>query len=270
MLTSLDQFNAEKNALSSTEKSRNRLVVIGHSFGGAAVFTATAPILVDRLAKANVANITGNPVPKIKSIGDLVVLINPAFEAMRFSTIHKLNAKYSNKTADGQAVSVLHGDQRPILVSLTSEADSATGLAFPAGRQLSTLFEGYSDDAPGLTHEGQLANITAVGHYEPYWTHRVSGKRNEPSSSLCESYIKPRSKIAAVDAKDAKLTGLMSLVAGEKSASLTSSHAELLPGVASRNVVWNVVTDKVFISGHNDIYGCAVAEFILELVRLAD
>jgi hypothetical protein len=85
-------------------------------------------------------------------MGDMIVLINPAFEAARFETLHRL-AEAGN----------FPPGQNCTLAVFTSKGDWATKIAFPAGREVSaSLFETHRDT------EQRAANLTAVGHYAPY------------------------------------------------------------------------------------------------------
>ena len=104
-------------------------------------------------------------VQPVEGVGDLVVLINPAFEAARYTPIHEMSSARADQATQQPAA----------LVVVTSESDSATRKFFRVGRKLSTLFK------RGLTKEEKKQTRTAVGHYEPYRTHWM-----EPASSRGE------------------------------------------------------------------------------------
>ncbi|MCP3919384.1 MAG: alpha/beta fold hydrolase [bacterium] len=155
------------------EGSRTRLVVIGHSFGGAVVYSALAQILQERFLETTKQ---GTASRATRGFGDLVVLINPAFEAQRYSSLSDMSTDRGDYS----------GDQLPVLAILTSEGDAATRVAFPVGRFFSTLFEkeriverpnGYYGETE-LIDQG-AANVRAVGHFAPYRTHTL-----EPDSSV--------------------------------------------------------------------------------------
>jgi len=132
--------------------SPTRLVFVGHSFGGALMYSATSQLLVERLALAAAYG------DAARGFGDMVVLVNPAFEAARYEPLHE---------------AVRHGaypdDQRPILAIITSQGDSATGKAFPLGRWLPSQFDTYRKDSRKREQIG--ANRKAVGHFPDYRTH---------------------------------------------------------------------------------------------------
>ncbi len=147
--------------------SRTRLVVVGHSFGGAVVSTALAQVLESRFVQTiGPAGVQSD----VAGFADLVVLINPAFEAMQFSPLSDMATERGTYFAS----------QLPVVLELTSEADYATRYAFPAGRWLSTRFEKTRDRTRwnAVTRQQETidesdANITAVGHFPPYRTHRL-------------------------------------------------------------------------------------------------
>jgi hypothetical protein len=168
----------------------DRMVVMGHSFGGAVVYTALQQILADRYLNSE----RGKTVQQdAKGFGDLVILLNPAFEAMRYSTLYDIgqNCSYKfNNSAQVVDIDKLPAScrkynlppQLPRLAILTSEADYATRYAFPAGRIFSTLFETHDDivrlidtrdGSTPVTISESKADKTTVGHFEPYWTHTL-------------------------------------------------------------------------------------------------
>jgi len=126
LLLKLEEIANVKNSLSPPIKSR--LVVVGHSFGGAVVYSATTQILASRFVDSRAGK---GYVDTAKGFGDLVVLLNPAFEALSYAPSYDL----------AQARCSYFDNQVPRLVILTSETDYATKLAFPAGQAFSTFFE---------------------------------------------------------------------------------------------------------------------------------
>jgi len=141
-----------------TDNQISRLLVIGHSFGGAIVYTSLSDGIAESIRRDTQA---GKDYPPI---ADLVVLINPAFEAMRLRPLYGYARNYSYP--DSQA---------PRLMIITSEADSATRFWFKVGRKLSTLTQAYPD-CPYAQQDS-----TAVGHYDPYITHNLIAVESCPT-----------------------------------------------------------------------------------------
>lgn len=155
------------------------LLTVGHSFGASVVYNAIHQLMLQRLASSGDGLVRG--------YGDLVLLINPAIEAMRFASLRDA-AELRHKR------SPFLPEQGPVLVVAASEGDWAAGKAFPAGRFFSTFFESHrsfqsphrrldtTDKANPVRSEWAM-DIMALGHYTPYTTHGVVAvDRVNPSS----------------------------------------------------------------------------------------
>ncbi len=213
----------------------NRMIVMGHSFGGALVYSATNQILVRDTAFLN-----QDKVPR--TVADLVVLVNPAFEAARFHAIQR--------KADGFP---FDEGQRPVLAIFTSQNDTATRNAFPVGRTLSTLFTEYRDG------EQRDQNTTAIGHYEPYRTHLL---KPAPQAGT------PAASAVAVQACtwDAFRKGTVD----EWQAGGARLDRLAPPDSGSRrfNPYLVVSVEKGIISSHNDIWGESFTNFLYRFVAV--
>jgi hypothetical protein len=155
-----------------TERRPTQLIIVGHSFGGALTFSALAPLLAER-AVQTAANHAVGPV---RGFGDLVVLINPAFEAARFEVLYSIS---TNQTwyPTNQSVN---------LAIFTSKTDDATKIAFPLGRWFSTFWEKNRDA------NQKISNRKAVGHYAPFITHDLIPSTNQPVAVAAAATPKPR------------------------------------------------------------------------------
>ena len=99
-------------------------ILIGHSFGG---------LVVERsVAHAINAEIHGHENLSKNLPADLILLLNPASDSIL--TRQMISALYGRK---------LKG--RELVVSLTSTADAATGIAFPFATNLAALTKGFND-----------------------------------------------------------------------------------------------------------------------------
>ncbi|TAH40979.1 MAG: hypothetical protein EYC67_17815 [Betaproteobacteria bacterium] len=161
-----------------------RVVLIGHSFGGLIVFNAIAESLLDELVRAQARREPPRP------LLDLALVLNPAFEASRFEPLFQV-AKSAPRVGPG----------RPLFVSITATNDSATGMAFPAGRVVNSLFdhEGWTDEdrcTSGFTVDRECpdferslrlekqANTHTMGHMPRYATHDLSRSGDGPVECL--------------------------------------------------------------------------------------
>lgn len=157
LFVELNQFRAYVNGwgagdhlASSTE---TQLVVIGHSFGGLITYTALHSSILERGLQLDPAG----HYRTAKSFGDFVLLVNPAFEGASYEPIWQ--AALSRGCYPPW--------QRPVMAIVTSRADWATRLAFPAGRLYT-----FAQAAP---HQGERATVMhTVGHLERYRTHQLA------------------------------------------------------------------------------------------------
>ena len=236
--------------------SRTRLVVIGHSFGGAVVYSALAHTLESGFVLTKGPDGT---VSDTRGFGDLVVLINPAFEALRFSTLSDMSTERGTYFAS----------QLPVLAILTSEADNATKTAFPMGRWFSTMFEKEREVTrknSSIQKEEMIdqadANITAVGHFAPYRTHRLTAQ--SPVAEKSESYSTESAVKTFFDVSESWENDKP----GSKIV-FEGSGLERTLTSAGRNPYLVIQVDKNLIHDHNDISDPRIASFIRQLILIS-
>lgn len=234
---------------------KSRLVTIGHSFGGAVLYTALQQILEDRFIDSRkYKTSTGDA----NGLGDLVVLMNPAFEALRYATLYDISQDYCRSYFPSQL---------PKLAILTSEADRATGWAFPLGRFFSTFFETHTTlDRHNCTGIGKInpmeiaegeADRHTVGHFEPYLTHRLS-----PLTTPTPEKRSTKFNYRALQNRwsQQKLSG-----------SFTFENTQLihLGKTVPNNPYLNIQVDRHLIKGHNDIWHDDIVSFLRDLIMIS-
>ena len=114
---------------------------------------------------------SGDPAAPAVRFGDMIVLLNPAFEASRYTPLHRIVTNPNRQFRRYQA---------PVLVSVTSTADLATRWAFRAGRFLNTLFE------KAASPEESTAIKNTMGHVDLYITHKLT--RSEENPPECRNW----------------------------------------------------------------------------------
>jgi pimeloyl-ACP methyl ester carboxylesterase len=125
------------------------LAIVGHSFGGMIVYSALAQSLIEAAT---------TPVDLIvPRFADLVLLVNPAFEAARYLPIQDLVV---DRRRAGKATV-----QPPLFVCATAVNDLATGLAFPIGNAVSLLTESSRG------RQERQALLHTIGHVSFMKTH---------------------------------------------------------------------------------------------------
>lgn len=231
----------------------NQLVLIGHSLGASIAYSSIQKILADRYLYPRKKPKRQQPVD---GFGNLVVLMNPAFEALHFSDLWELSQDKCRSYPVGQL---------PKLLILTSETDYATKIAFPFGRAFSTLFENYSAmqrhecKGVGVKNIKEVninqwqADIMAVGHFKPYQTHRLdlSKKSAVTTFDLQHAY----DDWSATDTNQADVYSVVTLI----------NKGRTTP----RNPYMNVEVSKELMNGHNDIWGDKITTFISELISVS-
>ncbi len=249
VLLKLEEIVNVKAGMGDKPKHVNsRMVVIGHSFGGAVVFTALQQVLNDRYINSKPGKTVSNDA---QGFGDLVILVNPAFEAMHYATLYDISQQYCRN---------YYPSQLPKLAVLTSESDLATKWAFPAGRFFSTLFETHStltrhyckDNRPIAMEiaEGE-ADRTAIGHFKPYQTHYLDVTDNK---------------------KRMKTTELETVWSGQttgNSLDFEGSRLTHLGRTHPLNPYMNIKVDSELIGDHNDIWGEEVVSFLRDLIVIS-
>lgn len=155
-------------------RAGTRLLTMGHSFGGLVVYNAVAQALMESAIEPKDFEKT----QLVKPFGDLVFIVNPAFEGTRYEPLHQIAKRREYPSF-----------QPPVFIAVTSETDDATRKAFPIGRWINGVWENYSDgkDGKSVSHsksEQREANVKTIGHAKRYRTHELSYKRSDDLEQL--------------------------------------------------------------------------------------
>lgn len=248
---------AERTSDDTRCSSNTKLVAVGHSFGGAVMQTAVAQILENRFVQT-----TGPAGRKsdVDGFGNLVVLINPAFEANLFTPMSDIAAERRT----------YFSSQRPVVLVLTSEADAATRYAFPIGRWFSTIFEKTHDRQRRNAEIDQTetisehdANVRAIGHFKPYRTHRLYPTKERKREELKAA--------SAADSSQMFERARADWVCDEPGRKITFGDVVLERTInsAGRNPYLVVYVDGQLIHDHNDIDDPRVIEFVKQMILIS-
>jgi hypothetical protein len=256
----LTRLSAIRNA--GIEPLRNRLVMVGHSFGGALMFSAASHSLTASLEDLSAGKQT--------RFADLVVIINAAIEAQRFENLLRRSRELEAS---------LRG-QPPVFVAITSTDDLATKWAFPLGRRFSTMFSSYQPvqtSMPGsnLVRDEARADRTAVGHYRPYVTHVLSSCE---AASAFEA-LKPCEKEFPGRVNDAATPQYLLAMRATSEAWKTvrtqddwriAFPSSLLYHAAGPvdGPVMNVVASGALIKDHSEIWESPIMLFVRDLIAI--
>jgi len=135
------------------------VLVMGHSFGGMIVYSALAQSLIEAASTPPEEQVTTRYV-------DLVLLLNPAIEGARYLPIYDLLKERANLRPSN--VRQLEGAMAPVFMSVTSQADSATGKAFPIGNYVWRWMQKYT------SVEEKEAGTKTIGHINWFKTHNLT------------------------------------------------------------------------------------------------
>lgn len=244
---------------------RTRLVTVGHSLGGLILFAAVSPRLLQNVVEGD---------PTVEPFGDLVVLVNPAFEAVRYEPLYH---------AAGRRDWSASGQRRPIFVAVTSKSDWATRYAFPAGRWVTGMLEQYAQGEGERWQIEREANLNTIGHADRYQTHRLALAPGAPPAARgtvpdgsCQcpypvgDWIGSDSPAAARERRQAFDAQWRSADGRSKDGwERRYGSGVVLTHMAGRsdpdNPFWVVSTDSPIIDGHGDFYTPYFLGFLREL-----
>ena len=239
------EFFARLNAFRARADKEQpvHMLAIGHSFGGLILYKA----LSSEFLQAAVSHKEGD----FSRQGDLVVIANPAFEGSRYEPLKIAGQRLKNIDAKKQL---------PVVIIATSEADRATGVAFPLARTVNALFE----STPG--YEGK-ANTRTVGHNDRYTTHKLS-TCNTKSDSNCRDSCSVLPNPVATGSEDNHAT-IDYANEGFKTSTEYLCNGLKLVGTDQwtpiGNPFWVVETTGEIMKNHDDIFNSNMQAFILQM-----
>lgn len=244
------------------------MINIGHSYGGALLFAGIQEALEKSISQS------AKEGSVIRGLGDLSVLLNPAFQASRYQEVHRASLRRS-----------YHPRQGPVLLTVTTRNDWVTGIAFRIPRQV--LFPLAASRPPSAT---RASFWTALGQFEPYRSHtleatvdRDPGDTKSPpitlylSRSKCECEVPPM-RLAMLDMMAIASSGSQRSTAGpvDFGPARLFPHRSI-PALVDNVPFLNVYADtgenkallgkpKTLMYGHGDIFNSLVFRFVARFV----
>jgi hypothetical protein len=231
------------------------LVAIGHSFGGQVVFRAVQSLFEQSLIRQTMTDQDdANPLP-LKGFGDLVVLVNPAIDALQYDRIATLAKQMSFSDA-----------QLPLLLTMSASNDSARNFWFPLGRFVDSIFR------PRLREHARKLYRNSLGSYVPHVTHHVvlegkgaldKGWKFDPAW-----YLEKVDSVRGVD-----LIGSPMFYTGDSSAGvglLPVNGAKRSPFLVARADISVGEMAKEVIDGHSGIWTSGLRVFLNNYVAIVE
>jgi hypothetical protein len=283
-------FNTQ--ALNGNTRPHMRTLMIGHSFGELILYAATSGPLIEVLtAQEDLADlppvhqsstVSKERYEETERIADMIVLVNPAFEASRFEALYRVANQHKHTCY-----------VPPLLLSITSMTDNATGMAFLAGRFVNTLFE-----RPTSSSEQASAIKQTPGHMDSYLTHMLYGSAKSAASPQPDGAQSPADEtcpgwLPGGDVKRRQDQDLVRTVTHNKSlevrqaqkfiAQMNDAGVSTAPWTRTfcggarlevvkrdgannaQTLVWNVLADREIIDGHGDVMNPALLDFVRQM-----
>ncbi len=238
---------------------QSRLIIVGHSFGGAAVYSAVAPYIRTVAAGEDQAADLENHgrIAKIRGIGDLVVLVNPAFEALLYDAVDRLT----------HSIEAYDADQHVILMTVGADNDQATRLPFWAGQWLARFFQ--------WSRGPEFRMITtSVSNWNRFITHELRpAQPGAPVEQVCKN-----SKLQIAPWKQSRETpataahrhpprNWKSFIPDNRSWEIEEIRQPPMP---VNHAFMTVRTVNKVIDGHNGIFQTVFVEFLRDFVIAQD
>jgi hypothetical protein len=248
-----------------SKETRSLMLTVGHSYGADFLYSTIAPVLTSRASETAQANAAlPEPLIPVRGFGTLAVLVNPAFEAQVYESFNQRALAAEVKYPD---------DQPPVLLTVTSESDWATGKFFPVNQALTFTYK-------GARRRGQWRPFfTTVGHYEPYLTHDLSPGSNAAAAASAANKRAPvcgcRFDIQSIAERLGKSEEQNALAAAEqqRTGRIRQDNRQSRTAAAvlrprrdlPRNLPFiNARASAAVVNGHSDIYNPVFVEFLFE------
>lgn len=274
------ELDARLKALHTINPSQ--MFTFGHSFGGAFLYSSIHSLFQKNQADARAHS------EIIPSLGDQVMLLNPAFEALIYEDFH-----YDSKNGAFQP------HQQPVLLNVTSRSDWVTHYVFPLGR---IVFLPLQIFQIGNIRRGErMPYFTAAGHLKRHRTHELDFRNGDQPIQL-----PPLSNAAKINRILIGLVGLRptyqrnckceveltkfkndietTMPTPSKRANLKSAAAQYSPagagtiigdfelhpqpGFAAQMPYFVVYADSKIIDGHGDIFNPNFVKFLAQYLSL--
>lgn len=242
-------------AAASREQPSSKVIFVGHSFGALVLEQAMAQATLSRLISSNVER------DPIHLPADLVVLLNQASPSLTAKIlIDSFNQSKNERT---------YTSTKPLFVSITSKADSATGVAYPIARIPATAWASgrkYDvDPRKGVEKKVQQEYFLrrTPGHAEWLRSHKIT----EADSTVADPHPFSNAIEANLDRPVVSQSGEW-FFQGELGRHWTLSRVHENKGLPPYNVgpYWIVQAPGEFIANHGDVWNSNVQGLIAAII----
>jgi pimeloyl-ACP methyl ester carboxylesterase len=235
--------------MSATKENPNsRIVLIGHSFGGLIVEGTVIDVAAGLLL--------GSTRSEFHFPADLVVLVNPASASVEAKEFVDLLAREGVRLYRIDAQGKRY--ERPLMVSVTSESDTATRVLFPAGQTFTTIgqrFRAYGPEfcTPATSQRRYL--LYTAGNNPVLYSNRVIAEPLPAGAAANELDLRTGT--------DPLTKGLTIAFNGQRQRFVI----EKLPGAFNDTPYWIMRVPKSLIPDHFDIFNVSTIRLLQALTR---
>jgi hypothetical protein len=248
----------------------SRLLIVGHSFGAAVTYSSVSHSITAQITDDLDADETETLSDEQFKRWDLVILINPAFEAIQLRPQFELARSRDYKNT-----------QLPHLLIVTSATDWATNTFFPIGRKISTTFKKYADP------ESAEMNTTADGQYLPFITHQLAVSPKCDMKTVNYAYSQNEKELTTVAAAenyclndprpmlDKAAPLLLTRCDRPSSCSEVAGDHYIKRGPSADGLttyafpIMNIRTTNDVMNGHNDIWNATMRGFLTQMFLIS-
>jgi hypothetical protein len=251
----------------------SRTILIGHSFGALVIERAVEQAMTGGL-------LTGKPVVP----ADLILLVNSAAESiyakemrdMMEATLSFDEFRKCYKAPDDSNCSL---KDEPRIISVTSESDAVTGLAFPIGASLFSfgkLFRDYPPQQTGGQRVNQRIFFTRTpGHNEFLLDHAIVPLElphptpNEQTLSRAFDENLEHALARPASGTDTQVSPIFATGEGPPQA-WKWWRLNYTGNPTTRSLFWIVKVPRQILNGHGDIFNPAARDMMAALFRLSN
>jgi hypothetical protein len=255
--------------------SAARTILIGHSFGALVVERAVEQAMTGGI-------LTGKPVVP----ADFILLINSAAESiyakeMRDMMTATLSFDTARKCYQAPDDSGCYLKDEPRIISVTSETDSATGLAFPIGANIFGIGKLYRDyDGPETS--GQRVSQRLFFNHTPGHNERLLDHAIVPLTGELPMPRRPRAfeenlefpQALPASGADNQATPIFATGGEETAAGKTTVwrwwRLQYTGDAKQRSPFWIVKVPKEILNGHGGIFNPNARDMMAALFRLSN
>ncbi len=245
-------------AKAAKENAASKVVLLGHSFGGL--------ILESAVTQAMVGSVIVTKGESEVFPADAVILINPASQSIRakafIEALERDNVTLYRRDSNG------HEFERPLIISVTSETDRATGLLFPIGlslRGLNKNFRTYESDHCTPVGRQKAFYRSTAGHNAVMASHTITAGALDIDSTGTTSTSELASAFGQVTATYDPRTQDTAISFAGTNRPFTIKRR---PRAQNHSPYWIVQVPKELIPDHSDIFGVDTVRLLGALLAM--